>query len=84
VISAARSGVALTFRPDYTHFPEIEQAGQDAYEQAGVTDPRSQIAMAEVHDCFTSAELLIYEDLGFAERGRRCSTARSTSRVTCR
>ena len=54
---------------DYTHFPEIEQAGKDAYEQAGVTDPRSQIAMAEVHDCFTPAELLIYEDLQFAERG---------------
>jgi acetyl-CoA C-acetyltransferase len=54
---------------DYTHFPEIEMAGKDAYEQAGVTDPRSQIAMAEVHDCFTPAELLIYEDLGFAERG---------------
>jgi len=54
---------------DYTHFPEIEMAGKDAYAQAGVTDPRSQIAMAEVHDCFTPAELLIYEDLGFAERG---------------
>jgi acetyl-CoA C-acetyltransferase len=54
---------------DYTHFPEIEQAGKDAYAQAGVTDPRSQIAMAEVHDCFTPAELLIYEDLAFAERG---------------
>jgi len=54
---------------DYTRFPEIEHAGQDAYAQAGVTDPRAQIAMAEVHDCFTPAELLIYEDLGFAERG---------------
>jgi acetyl-CoA C-acetyltransferase len=54
---------------DYTHFPEIEAAGRDAYRQAGVTDPRGQIAMAEVHDCFTPAELLIYEDLGFAERG---------------
>ena len=54
---------------DYTNFPEIEAAGRDAYAQAGVTDPRGQIAMAEVHDCFTPAELLIYEDLGFAERG---------------
>jgi acetyl-CoA C-acetyltransferase len=54
---------------DYTNFPEIHMAGQDAYAQAGVTDPRSQLAMAEVHDCFTPAELLIYEDLGFAERG---------------
>jgi acetyl-CoA C-acetyltransferase len=56
-------------RYDYTHFPEIEAAGADAYAQAGVTDPRDQIAMAEVHDCFTPAELLICEDLGFAERG---------------
>jgi acetyl-CoA C-acetyltransferase len=54
---------------DYTHFPEIEAAGRDAYAQAGVTDPRNELAMAEVHDCFTPAELLIMEDLGFAERG---------------
>jgi acetyl-CoA C-acetyltransferase len=54
---------------DYTWFPEIHQAAQDAYAQAGITDPRAEIAMAEVHDCFTPAELLIYEDLGFAERG---------------
>jgi acetyl-CoA C-acetyltransferase len=54
---------------DYTWFPEIHVAAQDAYAQASITDPRSQIAMAEVHDCFTPAELLIYEDLGFAERG---------------
>src|SRR5207253_8916404 len=37
--------------------------------QAGITDPRSQIAMAEVHDCFTPTELVLMEDLGFAERG---------------
>jgi acetyl-CoA C-acetyltransferase len=54
---------------DYTWFPEIHTAAQDAYVQACVTDPRRQIAMAEVHDCFTPAELLIYEDLGFASRG---------------
>jgi acetyl-CoA C-acetyltransferase len=54
---------------DYTYFPEIEAAGRDAYAQAGVTDPRHELAMAEVHDCFTPAELLIMEDLGFAERG---------------
>ena len=54
---------------DYTTFPEIAATGRDAYAQAGVTNPRDQIAMAEVHDCFTPAELLIYEDLGFAERG---------------
>jgi acetyl-CoA C-acetyltransferase len=54
---------------DYTSFPEIQAAAADAYSQAGVTDPRHEIAMAEVHDCFTPAELLIMEDLGFAERG---------------
>jgi acetyl-CoA C-acetyltransferase len=54
---------------DYTTFPEIVRAAEDAYRQAGVTDPRAEIAMAEVHDCFTPTELVIYEDLGFADRG---------------
>lgn len=54
---------------DYTTFPEIVQTAEDAYAQAGVTDPRAQIAMAEVHDCFTPTELVLMEDLGFCERG---------------
>jgi acetyl-CoA C-acetyltransferase len=54
---------------DYTHFPECESAARDAYRQAGVTDPRGQLAMAEVHDCFTPTELVLMEDLGFADRG---------------
>jgi acetyl-CoA C-acetyltransferase len=54
---------------DFTHFPEVERCAADAYEQAGVTDPRRQLAMAEVHDCFTPTELVLMEDLGFAERG---------------
>ena len=54
---------------DYTTFPEISATGRDAYAQAGITNPRDELAMAEVHDCFTPAELLIYEDLQFAERG---------------
>ncbi len=55
---------------DFTTFPEVVAAAQDAYRQAGVTDPRSQIAMAEVHDCFTPTELVLMEDLGFSERGQ--------------
>jgi acetyl-CoA C-acetyltransferase len=47
----------------------VVAAATDAYAQAGVTDPRAQIAMAEVHDCFTPTELVLMEDLGFAERG---------------
>ncbi|HZB72058.1 MAG TPA: acetyl-CoA acetyltransferase [Acidimicrobiales bacterium] len=54
---------------DYTTFPEIVACAQDAYRQAGITDPRRQLAMAEVHDCFTPTELVLMEDLGFAERG---------------
>ena len=42
---------------------------EDAYQQAGITDPRASLAMAEVHDCFTPTELVLMEDLGFAERG---------------
>jgi acetyl-CoA C-acetyltransferase len=54
---------------DYTHFPEVEATARDAYAQAGITDPRREIGMAEVHDCFTPTELVLMEDLGFAERG---------------
>ncbi|MEY2449854.1 MAG: acetyl-CoA C-acetyltransferase [Acidimicrobiaceae bacterium] len=54
---------------DYTTFTEVVRSSEDAYQQAGVTDPRSQIAMAEVHDCFTPTELVLMEDLGFSERG---------------
>ena len=54
---------------DYTHFPEVAMSAADAYAQAGVTDPRAELAMAEVHDCFTPTELVLMEDLGFCERG---------------
>ena len=54
---------------DYTHLPECEAAGRDAYAQAGITDPRRELAMAEVHDCFTPTELVLMEDLGFSARG---------------
>jgi acetyl-CoA C-acetyltransferase len=54
---------------DYTTFNEVVASVADAYEQAGVSDPRAEIAMAEVHDCFTPTELVLMEDMGFAERG---------------
>ena len=55
---------------DFTHFPETVRASQSAYEEAGVINPRQDIDMAMVHDCFTITELIIYEDLGFSGRGR--------------
>ena len=54
---------------DFTTFREVVASAQDAYHQAGVTDPRTQISMAEVHDCFTPTELVLYEDLGCSARG---------------
>jgi acetyl-CoA C-acetyltransferase len=54
---------------DYTNFPEIAATAADAYAQAGITDPRRELALAEVHDCFTITELVLMEDLGFSERG---------------
>jgi acetyl-CoA C-acetyltransferase len=55
---------------DYTSFEEVVRTARDAYEQAGVTDPRSEISLAEVHDCFTPTELVLMEDMGFSERGQ--------------
>jgi acetyl-CoA C-acetyltransferase len=54
---------------DYTSFTEVVKSAEDAYAQAGITNPRAELAMAEVHDCFTPTELVLMEDLGFAERG---------------
>jgi acetyl-CoA C-acetyltransferase len=54
---------------DFTTFREVVASAADAYRQAGVTDPRREISMAEVHDCFTPTELVLYEDLGFSPRG---------------
>jgi acetyl-CoA C-acetyltransferase len=54
---------------DYTTFPEVAASARDAYAQAGVVAPAEELAMAEVHDCFTPTELVLMEDLGFAERG---------------
>jgi acetyl-CoA C-acetyltransferase len=54
---------------DFTTLPECAASAVDAYAQAGITDPRAELAMAEVHDCFTPTELVLMEDLGFCDRG---------------
>lgn len=55
---------------DFTTFPEVVASAEEAYRQAGVTDPGREISMAEVHDCFTPTELVLMEDLGFSPRGQ--------------
>ena len=54
---------------DFTTLPECAAAAEDAYTQAGIEDPRKELAMAEVHDCFTPTEMILMEDLGFCEKG---------------
>jgi len=55
---------------DYTSFEEVVRTARDAYDQAGINDPRTEISLAEVHDCFTPTELVLMEDMGFSERGQ--------------
>lgn len=54
---------------DYVHIEENVRAARQAYAQAEITDPRKELSMAEVHDCFTCHELIVYEDLGLTRRG---------------
>ncbi len=55
---------------DYTHVEATVRAGEAAYKEAGVTNPREQISMAEVHDCFSITEAVTMEDLRFSPRGK--------------
>jgi acetyl-CoA C-acetyltransferase len=55
---------------DYTHVEETYRAGLAAYAEAGITNPRKEISMAEVHDCFSITEAVLMEDLQFSQRGR--------------
>lgn len=54
----------------YTGFRATQEASKKAYKDAGVTDPINQIDVVELHDCFTITEIINYEDLGFAEKGK--------------
>jgi len=54
---------------DFLSWKPTIWAAEEAYRQAGITDPRREIGVAQVHDCFSLTELLTYEDLGFCEKG---------------
>ncbi len=55
---------------DFAHVEETYRCGLAAYAEAGIKNPREEISIAEVHDCFTITELTIMEDLQFSPRGR--------------
>ncbi len=58
----------ITRREDYVSLKATKIAAQMAYKKAGI-EPKD-VEVAEVHDCFTIAEIMAYEDLGFAEKGK--------------
>ena len=64
----ATDTIALHQRKDLTWLGAAEVAGRKAYEMAGVKP--SDIDLAEVHDCFTIAEICAIEALGFVEKGK--------------
>jgi len=55
---------------DWTMVKETYRAGQAAYTEAEIKTPRDEISFAEVHDCFSITEAVIYEDLQFSPRGQ--------------
>jgi acetyl-CoA C-acetyltransferase len=59
--------LSLDSKPDITVFNSVATAGRKAYEMAGL-GPKD-IDLAELHDCFTIAEIIASEDLGFVEKG---------------
>jgi len=66
-LGAATTSVNLAGRDVFTGLTVAQQAGRQAYEMAGITS--GDVDVAEVHDCFTIAEMMAYEDLGFAGPG---------------
>ncbi|MHA1135497.1 MAG: thiolase domain-containing protein [Candidatus Thorarchaeota archaeon] len=67
-IGAGASDMMIQDRPSLTSIPGAKRAADAAYKMAGVGP--NDIDMAQVHDCFTIAELIAYEDCGFAEPGK--------------
>ena len=61
----------LSKRLDFTHLEAARIAARMAYKKAGIDpeNPVKYLDVAEVHDCFTIAEIMAYEDLGFAKPG---------------
>jgi acetyl-CoA C-acetyltransferase len=56
-------------RWDGSYIQTTRVAARRAYEESGISDPRKEISMTEVHDCFSITELVTMEDLGLSEQG---------------
>jgi len=68
---SASNGWELGFGEwDGSYVRNTRVAAARAYAEAGVSDPRREIALTEVHDCFSVTELVTMEDLGLSDEGR--------------
>ncbi len=68
---ALSSGEEIAFNSwDGDHFMTTDKCSTKAYEEAGITNPREEISMMELHDCFSITELVTYEDMHISERGQ--------------
>ncbi len=67
-MGSASAQMSLLRRPNLYEIPSAIEAGKQAYNQANVKP--SDIQVAEVHDCFTIAEIMAYENLSFCPKGR--------------
>ena len=63
----ASDSPALSDKRDITTFYATQKAGEEAFSQAGLS--REDVDLAEIHDCFTMAEIIALEDLGFFAKG---------------
>jgi acetyl-CoA C-acetyltransferase len=66
-IAQTSDHVALDEKDDITTFRAVKAAGEKAYKMANLTP--HDIQFAEIHDCFTIAEIIATEDLGFVKKG---------------
>jgi len=64
----ASDAIGLYEREELTTLKAGKLAGKEAYKMAGVRP--QDLDVAEVHDCFTIAEIIAYEDLGFCKPGK--------------
>jgi len=69
------AALSLHDRESLTSFIATREASRQAYEMSGLKPKDIQIA--EVHDCFTIAEILAMEDLGFYEKGKAAEAVRN-------
>jgi acetyl-CoA C-acetyltransferase len=66
-MGCATASMSVLRRPHMVGLPSAEQSGAEAYKMAGIGP--DDIKVAQVHDCFTIAEIMAYEDLGFCKKG---------------